>query len=168
MQIVKLSKCWFDWLRSAIALLLTLGLYGWTPVPASAAVEYNEKISFVDDFDACSGERVSINGTQHIVGRFTKDAQGKLHFGFTRNTRGTGTGQISGDQYILTDAVGRTDFEFVSGQPHILTQEYRSVFIHKGETFSNDDTIIHFLSKLTVSTNGEITTAIEIQSVECQ
>jgi hypothetical protein len=168
MQIVKLSKLWPDWLRSAMVLVLTLGFYGWTPIPASAAVEYNERISFIDDFDACSGERVSIDGIQHIVGRVTKDAMGKFHFGFTRNTKGTGVGQISGDEYILTDTVGQLDFEFVPSQPRILAQEYQSVFIHKGEAFSNDDTIIHFLSKLTVNANGEITTAIEIQNVECR
>jgi len=165
---MKLSKFWFSWSRSIMALLLMLGFYGWTPIPASAAVEYNEKISFIDDFDACSGERVSIAGTQHIVGRLTKDAAGKFHFGFTRNTKGTGVGQISGDEYILTDAVSRIDFEFVPDQPRILTQEYHSVFVHKGEAFSNDDTIIHFLSKLMINANGEVTTTTDIQSVECQ
>ena len=168
MQNMKLSKSLFNRLRSLTILVLTLGFYSWTPLPASAAMEYNQRISFIDDFDACSGERVSIDGIQHIVGRVTKDAMGKFHFGFTRNTKGTGVGQTSGDEYILTDAVGQMDFEFVPGQPRILTQEYHSVFIHKGEAFSNDDTIIHFLSKLTVNANGEITTAIEIQNVECR
>jgi hypothetical protein len=168
MQNMKLSKIWFNELRSVMVLLLTVGFYGWTPVPVRAAVEYNEKISFIDDFDACSGERVSIDGVQHIVGRFTKDAAGKFHFGFTRNTKGIGVGQISGDGYLLTDAVSQMDFEFVPGQPRILTQEYHSVFIHKGEAFSNDDTIVHFLSKLIINANGEVTTTTEIQSVECQ
>ncbi len=165
---MKLSNFWFNCLRSIMVLSLTLGFYGWTPLPVSAAVEYNEKISFIDDFDACSSERVSIDGIQHIVGRFTKDAAGKFHFGFTRNTSGTGVGQTSGDEYILTDAVSQMDFEFVPGQPRILMQEYHSVFIHKGEAFSNDDTIIHFLSKLIINANGEVTTTTEIQSVECQ
>lgn len=167
MQSMKLSIFWFSWSRS-LMLLLTLGFYGWTPVPVSAATEYNQTIQFSDDFDSCSGERVLVTGTQHIVGRLTKDSAGRLHFGFTRNTKGTGIGQISGDQYILTDAVARTDIEFVLGQPRILTEEYDSVFIHKGEVFSNDDTLIHFLSKFTVNANGEVTTNIEIQSVECQ
>jgi len=168
MQNIKLSKFLFNGLRSSTVLLLTLGFYGWTPVPVSAAVEYNEKISFTDDFDACSGERVSIDGIQHIVGHITKDTHGKFHYVFTRNTKGTGVGQISGDEYILTDAVVQRDFEFVPGQPRILTQEYHSVFIHKGEAFSNDDTIIHFLSKLIINAKGEVTTTTDIQSVECQ
>ena len=168
MQIVKLSKYWFDWLRSAMALLLTLGFYGWTPVPASAAVEYNEKISFVDDFDACSGERVSIDGVQHIVGRFTQDGNGRSHFGFTRNTYGTGIGQVSGDKYILTDAVARSILEIVPGQPQIFLQQYHSRFIRQGEAFSDDDTIVHFLSKITVNANGDVSSTVEIQRVECK
>src|SRR6266498_3541760 len=128
---MNLSKNWSSWSRSVLVLAVMLGFYGWTPIPVNAAVEYNEKISFVDDFDACSGERVSIDGVQHIVGRFTKDATGKFHFGFTRNTKGTGIGQISGDDYILTDAVGRTDLEFLPDQPQILIEEYQSVFIHQ-------------------------------------
>ncbi len=83
---MKLSNYWFRWSRSILMLAVTLGFYGWTPTPVSAGVEYNERISFIDDFDACSGERVSIDGVQHIVGRFTTDAKGELHFGFTRNT----------------------------------------------------------------------------------
>lgn len=164
---MKSSKILFNKLRSITILLLTLGFYGWTALPVHATMEYNEKISFIDDFDACSGERVSITGIQHVVGRFTKDAAGKFHFGFTRNTRGIGVGQISGDEYILTDAVSQKDFEFVPGQPRTLSQEYHSVFIHKGESFSNDDTVIHFLSELIINANGEVTTTIEVQSVEC-
>ena len=167
MQKMKLSKSLFNKLRSITMLVLTLGFYGWTPLPVHAAMEYNEKISFIDEFDACSGERVSIAGIQHIVGRVTKDAAGKFHFGFTRNTKGTGVGQVSGDEYLLIDAVSQKDIEFVPGQPRILTQEYHSVFIHKGEAFTNDDTNIHFLSKLIINANGEVTTTIEIQSVEC-
>ena len=165
---VKLSKFWLSWSRIIMMLVLTMGFWGWTPAPVSAAVEYNEKIPFTDDFDACSGERVTIDGIQHIVGRFTKDGKGRLHFGFTRNTNGAGIGQISGDEYILKDTVSRTDIEVVPDQPSVFKEAYHSVFIHKGESFSNDDTLIHFLTKITVNANGDITAAVEIQSVECK
>jgi len=165
---MKSSKFLFKRLRSALALVLTLGFYGWTPVPANAAVEYNERISFVDDFDACSGERVSIDGVQHIVGRFTQDGKGRLHFGFTRNTNGTGIGQVSGDKYILTDAVARSSLETGPGQPQVFLEQYHSRFIRNGEAFSDDDTLIHFLSKITVNANGDVTTTVEIQRVECK
>jgi hypothetical protein len=165
---MKLSKFWLGWSRSVLMLAVTLGFYGWTPTPVSAGVEYNERISFIDDFDACSGERVSIDGVQHIVGRFTTDGKGTLHFGFTRNTIGTGIGQVSGDQYILTDAVARSSLEIVPGQPQTFLEQYHSRFIRRGEAFSDDDTLIHFLSKISVNANGEITAAVEIQSVECK
>ncbi len=168
MQNVKLSNFWFSWLRSVTALLLTLGFFGWAPIPVSAAMEYNEKIPFIDDFDACSDERISVDGVQHIVGRFTKDGNGKLHFGFSRNTNGTGIGQISGDKYILTDAVARSSLEIVPGQSQTFLEQYHSRFIRQGEAFATDDTLIHFLSKITINANGEVTTAVEIQKVECK
>src|SRR5215208_3485364 len=121
---MKSSQSWLSWLRSIV--LLALALFSWAPMPVSAATEYNETIQFTDDFDSCSGERVVVTGTQHIVGHFTKDAAGKLHFSFTRNTKGTGIGQISGDKYILTDAVARTGLEYVSGEVPELTEQYNS------------------------------------------
>ena len=60
------------------------------------------------------------------------------------------------------------DLEFMPRQPRILAQEYHSVFIHKVEAFSNDDTFVHFLSEIIINASGEITTTIESQSVECQ
>jgi hypothetical protein len=165
---MKSSKFLFKRFRSVLALLLTLGFFGWTPIPVHAAVEYNERVSFVDDFDGCSGERVSIDGVQHIAGRFTQDGKGRLHFGFTRNTHGTGIGGVSGDKYILTDAVARSSLEIVPGQPQVFLEQYHSRFIRQGEAFSDDDTLVHFLSKITVNTNGDVTATVEIQRVECQ
>ncbi len=31
MQNMKLSKFWFNWLRSVMVLVVMLGFYGWTP-----------------------------------------------------------------------------------------------------------------------------------------
>ena len=165
---MNLSKFWSSWSRSVLVLAVTLGFYGWTPTPANAAIEYREEIPFVDDFDACSGERVSIDGIQTILGRFTTDRDGRLHFGFTRHTKGTGIGQISGDEYILTDAYTRASLELTSGEVKTFTEQFNSRLIHRGEESPNDDTIIHFLSKFIIDVNGEVTTIIDIQSVECQ
>src|SRR4026207_227348 len=120
---MKLSNFWFSWSRSVLVLAVTLGFYGWTPTPANAAIECREEIPFVDDFDACSGERVSIDGLQTIFGRSTIDKNGRLHFGFTRHTKGAGIGQISGDEYILTDAYTRASLELISGEVKTLTEQ---------------------------------------------
>ena len=155
--------------RKLLALFALLGLIGGAhPASVSAATEYNETIQFVDDFDSCSGERVLVSGSQHIMGRFTKDAAGKLHFSFTRHTQGTGTGQISGADYLLTDSVTRTSMEFGSGAGQVLTERYNSRLLRLREDVSNDDMILHFLSRITVAADGEMTTEIEVQSVECR
>ena len=166
---MKLSQSLVRWLQKLVVLLAIGGLIGWTqPASVSAATEYNEKISFTDDFDGCLGERITVDGIQHIIGRFTKDGSGKLHFGFSRNTSGKGIGQVTGDTYLLQDTVSRTVLEITPGEPRVYTEGYRAILMHHGEDLPNDDTLIHFLTKITVNANGEVTTAIEIQNVECR
>jgi hypothetical protein len=165
---MKLSNFWSSWSRSVLVLAVMLGFFGWTPTPANAAIEYRDEIPFVDDFDACSGERVSIDGIQTILGRFTTDREGRLHFGFTRHTKGTGIGQTSGDEYIMTDAYTRASLELTSGEVKTFSQQFNGRLIRRGEELANDDTIIHFLSKFIIDANGEITTIIDIQGVECR
>lgn len=152
-----------------LALALVLVLTGWAhPAGVSAATEFNQQISFTDDLDGCLGEPITVDGIQHMVGRFTKDASGKLHFGFMRNTRGTGTGQLTGDTYILRDTVSRTSLEIVPGETRELVEGYRSLLTHHREELANDDTVIHFLSKITVSADGDVTAEMQIQRVECR
>ena len=156
-------------LRKFMKVLMLLAILGsFHPIAVSAATEYNEKISFTDDFDACSGERIAVNGVQHIVGHITKDARGRFHYVFTRNTKGTGIGQTTGDRYILIDTVAQLNLEVLPGQTQTLSQNYHSVIIQLGEKLPHDDTIIHFLSKLTIDANGDVTTWIEVQNVECR
>jgi hypothetical protein len=138
------------------------------PTLVNAAVEYNEQIRFQDDFDACLGERVLIDGTQHIVGRITEDTIGRLHFGFTRNTYGKGIGYISGDKYVLTDTVSRSSLEVALGEPQTFTERYDARLIRPGEVATGDDTLVHFLTKITLNANGDVTAFVEIESVTCR
>ena len=137
------------------------------PTVVNAALEYNDRIRFQDDFDACSGERILVDGTQHIVGRFSQDATGRLHFGFTRNTQGTGIGYTSGDHYVYIDTVARTSVEVVPGKPQVFTEQYHARLIRRGETTPGDDTLVHFLTRITVNANGTVTAFVEIQDVTC-
>jgi len=156
-------------LRNFTKVLVMAAIFGtFRPMAVSAATEYNEKIPFTDDFDACSGERITVSGVQHIVGHVTKDAQGRFHYVFTRNTKGTGIGQSTGDKYILTDAVAQLNLEVMPGQTQTVSQEYHTVLVHLGEGLPEDDTVIHFLSKIIIDANGVETSSIEIQSVECR
>jgi hypothetical protein len=137
------------------------------PTLVNAAVEYNDSIRFQDDFDGCSGERILIDGTQHIVGRVSQDANGRLHFGFTRNTQGTGIGYTSGDQYAYIDTVARTSVEVVPGTVQVFTEQYHARLIRRGEATPGDDTLVHFLTKITLNANGNVTASVEIQDVTC-
>jgi hypothetical protein len=168
-NIMELSKSLFRRFRTLLVFAMVLGLTGWaSPTSVSAATEYNQQISFTDDFDGCLGERITVDGIQHIVGRFTRDSNGKLHFGFTRDTRGKGIGQLTGDTYNMIDTVSRTILEVTPGESRVFSEGYKTLLMHQGETSSNDDTVIHFLSTVTVSANGDVTAEVAIQSVECQ
>jgi len=137
------------------------------PTLVNAALEYNDTIRFQDDFDGCSGERILVDGTQHIVGRVSEDATGRLHFGFTRNTHGSGIGYASGDQYVLTDTVSRASLEVAPGEARIFTERYHARLIRRGETVTDDDTLVQFLTKIMYNANGVLTASVEIQSVTC-
>jgi hypothetical protein len=168
-HIMKVSQSFLRRAWKLVVLAALLVFLGWVhPASVSAGTEYNQWIPFTDDFDGCSGERITVDGVQHIVGRFTRDSNGKLHFGFTRNTIGKGIGQVSGASYIMTDSVTRSSLEISPGEPLVFMEGYRTILSRRGEEVSGDDTIIHFLSKITVTANGEVSAEIAIQSVECR
>lgn len=149
-------------------LLLFAMLFSLAPRPVSAATEYNETISFTDEFTGCSGELVLVSGEQRILGRVTKDGLGRWHFGFTRHMHGTGIGQVSGDAYLLSDAVARSSLEFTSGEVKVYTEQYSARLLHRGEDAWEDDAFVHFVSKITITPEGNVTSLVEIQNAECR
>ena len=164
-----MNRAWVcQWRRFSFALLLaTFTLSLGQPV-VYAALEYNEKIPFTDEFDSCIDTHIQISGVQHIVGRFTKDGSGKLHFGFTRNTRGSGIDQASGATYRLGDTVHRTSIEVLPSVPTIYTEGYQGRLIRQGEGVPGDDAFLHFLTRIIINANGEVTVSVEIQNVDCR
>ena len=162
------TQRWHHRLVWLTVLLMALTLASLVrPTLVNAALEYNDTIRFQDDFDACSGERILVDGTQHIVGRVTEDATGRLHFGFTRNTQGTGIGYTSGDHYVYIDTVTRTSIEVLPNTVQVFTEQYHARLIRRGETTPGDDTLVHFLTKITLNANGTVTASVEIQDVTC-
>ncbi len=161
--------------KRMIIVLASLGFLALTgcmqdlaqPSLDTAGLEYNEIVPLNDDFDTCLGERVTIIGTQHIVGRFTNDKQGRFHFGFTRNTHGTGIGQVSGAKYLLTDTVNRTSLE-VTGEPRVFLEQYQGHLMRVGSNSSDDDALLHFLSKITIDANGNVSSSVELEKAECK
>lgn len=157
--------------RCVMALLLLLVLLIPSllhPATVMAALEYNERVPLNDDFDTCTGEQVTMNGFQHIVGRLTTDDAGRLHFGFTRNTYGVGVGQSSGAAYRLIDTVSRANVEIPAGGVITFSEGYQSRLLRQGEGAPNDDTMIHFVSHITINANGDVIASVEITQVVCR
>jgi hypothetical protein len=154
-----------------VALLLALTLPNLlSPTSTLAAVEYNLQVPFSDDFDSCSGERVVVSGTTHIVSRVTKDSTGGLHYGFTGNTQGaTGVGVVSGAKYVMTSlqTISQT-FAVMPGEATVLNLQHSERLIRTGSALPDDDTIVHFLVCTTINANGEVTASIDSISAECR
>lgn len=155
-----------------LVMTVALGLVGVAaPAPAwaSSAVEYNLWVPFADDFDSCTGERVFVSGVQHIVGRSSVDGAGRLHFGFTRHTQGTGVGEVSGAEYLLIDSVTRAELlGNTENGATTFTEGSHSVFIRRGEGVPGDDLVVHMLTHYMIAANGELTADVEITDVDCR
>ena len=152
----------------AAAIMLVLSLLAHTE-PAAAVVEDNLWIPFTDDFDSCAGERVVVSGTQHLVRTTTKDGSGQEHFSFHRHTQGTGVGSVSGTDYLLIDSVAKVDLIGTDdGDQRVFTQMYQALFISKGESVPDDDSIVHMLTHITMTPDGVITASVEIISAVCR
>lgn len=137
--------------------------------PASAAVEYNQWIPFEDDFDSCTGEVVAVTGTQHIIGRTTEDATGKMHFSFTRHTQGTGVGTESGAEYLLIDSVHRSVIEGTEVEgATVYTEGFSALLIRKGESAPSDDSLVTLLTHYTITPDGMMTVSIEFGNATCR
>jgi hypothetical protein len=137
------------------------------PSAASAAVEFNQRIAFVDAFDSCN-ETIVIDGTEHIVGRFHEDRAGNLHFGFTRNTLGTGIGLTTGEAYLLIDQVTRAELDVAPGEIRTFTDRSRSRLIHLGEGFPGDDAVVEIVTHITINANGEVVVWVEAIDADCR
>jgi hypothetical protein len=137
--------------------------------PAAAALEDIDLVPLDDEFDSCSDEVVTVTGTQRIVSRVTEDAQGQLHISFTRHTQGTGIGQESGAEYLLIDSVTRSQVTVnkQDGETY-LTEGSQLLLIRKGETTSADDTILHLVTRWTITADGEMTPDVKIDRVLCR
>ena len=135
------------------------------PVRAFSSIE---TITFVDDFDTCTGETISMTGTQQLVNRVTVDSAGVAHYGFHRTTHAVGFSSVDGSKYTLHDVVNRTDVEFTPGQPRRLTEFYVSTLRLQGNNTSLDDSYIYMRSTTEWDAAGNIVSAVEIERVACR
>ncbi len=59
-------------------------------------------------------------------------------------------------------------FDVTSGEETTFTQQYSTRLIQKGEQESNDDLIVHFVERITVTAEGEVLSDVKGERVECK
>jgi hypothetical protein len=155
-------------ITAVVAIAIALPVLAQPPA-VLAAVEINQKVPFTDDFDSCTGERVVISGTTHIVGRITEDSAGGQHFGFTRTLQAAqGVGPASGARYVLISPVTRSEsVGFTKGAATTFTEQYSERLIRQGSATPGDDLLLHYLARTTINANGDVTASVSNFRVEC-
>lgn len=119
-------------------------------------------LQFVPCANGGAGENVLLEGTLHLVSRFTVSANGEASATVHENLQGvSGTGQITGDKYQGTDSntLGAT---LAAGTTFTQTSSFQVIGPGPDNNFT-----AHLTSHFTVNANGEITSDHFISSVEC-
>jgi hypothetical protein len=155
---------------SALALaagLLALAL-GAKPTQAQAETDhFNDRVPVEGVFfNECTGEFVTFEGTQHIVGHSTEDASGGAHFWIRLHSQVQGV-STSGAKYV---ARGNTSFhDNISSESAANFTFMETIqFIRQGSETAEDDFQSKFLFHVTVNANGELTSEVEQVDVECK
>jgi hypothetical protein len=109
----------------------------------------SERTPISGTFEACSGEVISFEGTQHWVTHYWADEEGQYHLNSHYGLNVSGVGLTSGDKYVIT-----TDGAFVenyipaSGQVNTGDVGIRLV-IRNGSDASEDDllgtSVVHYI-----------------------
>jgi hypothetical protein len=138
--------------------------------PAQAEAEtsrINERLHIgpVPVENPCTGDVVIVEGTLHIVGHDTIDADGGVHFVVHNEFQGSGVSE-SGAEYVVsgvhnTHHVGRLDSAFN------FTIEDTFNVIRQGSHTSEDNFRIRLVTHLTINANGEVTSEFVKAEPEC-
>lgn len=159
---------------AAAALALVLGfatLPGSAPVQAKATtVTTNETVPldmvvFVPCADGGAGELVQLGGVLHILTHITDDGRGGFLFSQSAHPQGaTGTGLTTGDQYHAT-GITRSSFHIIDPFPweNTFVNNFRII----GEGPGNN-LLVHETFHVTVNANGEVTSDVSIESIDCK
>ena len=125
--------------------------------PAVAANSHTLPLHFIRS-NECTGEDVEITGTIHLVSHTQPDGGIIGHFNYQDVT---GTGLTSGTRY----RVSATDQVHLSAPFPSSTHSVRSFrLIAPGP---NDDVLVHALTVITVTANGDVSASIVELTTRC-
>jgi hypothetical protein len=155
---------------SALAVaagLLTLALLD---KPAQARAETTttqDRNTFNQVLNICSGEFVQIQGTLHAVAHTTTDETGVRHSTFHFNIQGRGK-SASGAKYVFKQVFTSHDnVTGVAGDNFTVTFMQTVRFIRQGSTTPTDDFKSRALIYVTLNDQGELTAEVDKFESEC-
>ncbi len=157
---------------SALAVaagLLTLALLA-KPAQAQAQPEHVEEHTPVtfEQVNPCTGEVILVEGTGHVVGHYTEDASGGLHYVLHSHSQGRGV-STSGAKYTFSSGSNQThNVKVDASSAEAFTWTDRVIFNRQGSDTPGDDLQGHFLFHATVNANGELTVVFERAEFECR
>jgi hypothetical protein len=159
------------WALALAGGLLTLELLLAKPTQAQAQTEhFNERTPQTFEFFACTGEWVVVEGTLHVVGTTTQDADGKVHVQGHSDFGGEGVGITSGAEYVVRELGNQAAFAEDVNDPFgsaSFTQTYTRHVMRKGSTTPEDDSLVRVTFHITI-VNGEVTSEVVEESAECK
>ena len=143
-----------------------------TPSAQAATQVLNYPVSFTIPYPiGCSnnanGEIIQFSGTEHLLYVDTVDRSGGVHINIQGNFQGTGTGQTTGDRYVLSQT-GRV----LSANEHIaveFTYGFASNLIDVSSGGTVSPTVFTFITHITVNPDGTITASpINVNLLTCK
>ena len=150
-------------MKRLLVVLVALGAL-LLPIGGSAApMKHDQRLPLNDDFDACQ-EQVLVTGTQHIVMRVSADGGQVV---FTRNSQGTGTGDLSGARYQFSDHVTYVTRGVTEGGTTTFTQVVSTRLVRQGEPSGEDDLLVTWVLRGTIGADGFVTYTIQKQDAIC-
>ena len=149
---------------------MALLVLAFTATDAAAQAESQKipfaQVAFVPCADGGAGENVLIEGTLHILSKFSFDANGGVHVKLHFQPQGaTGTGLSTGDVYHATGVTQETLNINASGLP--ITNTFINSFKIIGEG-PNNNLLIQETVHVTINENGELTANVVNLSAECR
>jgi hypothetical protein len=111
----------------------------------------------------CTGEAVTIQGTQRSLIHVTFDGTGGGHFRFYTGQHGFGVGAPSGNQYTFAETAG-SEANF-PGNSFEFTVQMSSRLITAGP---NNNQMLHSTVHVTFDANGNMTATVNNFSADCQ
>jgi hypothetical protein len=152
------------------ASLLTLAVVLAKPAQAQAQTDhFNERvpIAFVVP-NPCTGELITVEGTQHFVFNSTVTENGMFHFQGHSNIQLQGVSE-SGAKYVLHQTQNsHSNFDVFSDSADNFTSTTTLQFIRQGSETAEDDFQQKVLVHVTINANGDLTSEVSTLEIECK